>query len=167
MNKQRYNNNLNLLLVLCLNLTLFACATTKNSDTHESEDEIIQNNLNVKFRTLSQGAYSNISLANQFVIRNQKEWQRSWDIHNGRNSNNRPDVNFENDFVIAVFAGQQPSGGYKVGISNITRKDQDLFVTLTFTEPGRNEKVSLALTQPYIFIATRKVEGKIIFLAGK
>ena len=67
--------------------------------------------------------------------------------------------------VIAVFAGQQPSGGYAVGISHLKRMDNNLYVSVTFKEPGRNETVSLALTQPYIFIATEKIDGKVIFIA--
>ena len=146
---------------------LFALLSCAISDSVATIDEETGDNPNVSFNILSKGSYSNVSLANQFVIRNLKDWQRSWQIHNLDPNQPMPAVNFDNDFVLAVFAGQQPSGGYSVGISKIARKDNNLYVSVTFSEPAANDMVSLALTQPYIFVSTEKVDGKIYFLADK
>ena len=147
-------------------LLLMACASNDTSNIEPANDDLSYNP-SVKFKILSQGQHSNISFPNQFVFRNLQQWKQSWSIHGGGNTSTLPTVNFENDIVIAIFAGQQPSGGYLVGVSNIMRKNENLFLTITFKEPKPNENVSLAHTQPFIFISTAKVKGNVIFLAGK
>jgi len=149
---------------LLLVLSISACST---SPTVTTEDEDIGDNLNVRFNIISQGSHSNISLPNQLVIKNKKDWQRLLLIHNDPKTSRTPSINFQDKIVIAIFAGQQPSGGYTVGVSNIKRINENLFLTLSFTEPKRNDPVSLALTQPFIILSTNKVEGKIIFLTPK
>lgn len=145
-----------------ITLIVTSCATTSSSSIEEDETG---DNLNVKFKTISQGQYSNISLPNQLVIKNKKDWLRLLKIQGNTQGFKNTKIDFYENIVIAIFAGQQPSGGYSVGVSNIKRIDSNLYVTVTFTEPAKNESVSLALTQPYIMLATEKVEGKIIFLA--
>ncbi len=139
---------------------LTSCATNNTIILDEDSDFA-----NPPFRIIAQGQYSNISLSRQLVIKNRQDWQRLWNIHRLQPDLKRPYINFSNDMVIAVFAGQQPSGGYAVGINHLKRMDNNLYVSVTFKEPGRNETVSLALTQPYIFIATEKIDGKVIFIA--
>ena len=52
-------------------------------------------------------------------------------------------------YVLAA-AGQQPSGGYSVEITNITRiSDNQTFVKAVLTTPGPDEIVTMALTHPY------------------
>jgi len=146
---------------LLLLLSISACATPP---TVTIEDENIGDNLNVKFSIISQGSHSNISLPNQLVIKNKKDWQRLLLIHNDPRTSDSASIDFQDKIVIAIFAGQQPSGGYTVGVSNIKRINENLFLTLSFTEPKRNDSVSLALTQPFIILSTNKVDGKIVFL---
>lgn len=165
MNKLKYYNLKMISLILMSLLALSSCASTSTS---YNDDEEAGNNLNVKFTTLAQQSFSNISLPRQLVIKSTKDWLRLLKIHGNTQGLNKSNINvdFYENIVIAIFAGQQPSGGYTVGVSNIKRIDGDLYVTLTFKEPGKNEDVSLALTQPYIMISTEKIDGKIIFLAS-
>lgn len=150
--------------LITLFLLLSACATSTPENTF---DEASNDNPNVKFKILAQGIHSNISLVNQMVIRTQKDWMQLLKIHASTNAASLPTIDFSNNIVIVIFAGQQPSGGYSVGVSNIKRADDNLFVSVTFTEPKAGSTVTLALTQPYIFLVTEKVDGKILFLAKK
>ncbi len=148
-------------------LNLSACASS-----NDFFDDGTGDNPNVAFKIIAQGQYSNISLANQLVIKNKKNWLRLLKINadstilDSKHAKNLA-IDFDDKVVIAVFAGQQPSGGYSISISNIKRVDDNLLVTLHFKEPGNNSNVSLALTQPYIMVSTDIVDGKIIFLAEK
>ena len=151
-----------MLLILGVILTLSACTT--NSLPIDYDDET-SDNLNVPFNIISQGAFSNISLPNQLVIKNNKDWQRVLRIHGNSPDSKKISIDFDDKIVIAVFAGQQPSGGYTVGVSNIKRINNNLLVTVTFNEPRKNQSISLALTQPYIMFSTKKIDGNIIFLA--
>ncbi|VAW97102.1 hypothetical protein MNBD_GAMMA23-1262 [hydrothermal vent metagenome] len=157
MNKQ---NNLNPLLYFLFFL-LTSCGTTNTGSSTENELYTIAVNFNV----IANGQHSNISLARQLVVKNKSDWQHLWDIHSGNKKQQRPRINFDDDMVIAIFAGQQPSGGYTLGVSRLKKLDDNLTVLVTFKEPPQDGVVSLALTQPYIFISTAKVDGKVIFKA--
>lgn len=154
-------------LFIAVILSLGACSTSST----EFFDDGTGDNPNVAFTVIARGQYSNISLPNELVIKSTKDWLRLLKINGdtsiltGKNSKSLA-IDFDEKIVIAVFAGQQPSGGYSIDITNIKRVDNNLLVTLKFNEPGRNESVSLALTQPYIMVSTDQVEGKIIFLAA-
>lgn len=161
MNKLKYLKIISALIFVLITLSLSSCAVT----TTPPFDDGTGDNLAVKFNIISQGEFSNISLPNQLVIRNKTDWLRLLKIQGNTEGFKHANVDFYDNIVIAVFAGQQPTGGYSVGVSNIKRVDSNLYVTVTFTEPKKNETVSLALTQPYIMISTAKVDGKIIFLA--
>ena len=159
MNKLQRHYLLSLLFAF---IALSSCATSSNSNIEDDEEG---NNLNVKFEVLLDGAFSNISLPNQLVIKNSKDWLRLLKIHGNTNGIKKKNIDFDDNIVIAIFAGQQPSGGYSLNVTNIKRIDENLFVTINFHQPAQNEKVGLALTQPFILISTKKVDGKIIFLA--
>ena len=154
---------MNKLIILVFSL-LSACQAPLTYDDETGD------NPNVAFKVIAQGQHSNISIANQLVIRNKSDWINLLKI-NGDNSLNTPEkskhlaVDFGDNIVIALFAGQQPSGGYSININNIKQVDNNLFVTINFTEPNKNEGVTLALTQPYIMVTTEKNDGKVIFLA--
>ncbi len=152
--------NLNPLLYF-LFFILTSCSTTS---TNPDNDDALYT-INANFKIIANGQYSNISLTRELVIKNKKDWQRLWEIHSGNQKKKRPRINFDDNMVIAIFAGQQPSGGYALGVSSLKSLDENLTVSVTFTEPPQNEQVSLALTQPYIFISTAKVDGKVTFVA--
>lgn len=151
-----------LLTLLFSFIALSSCATSSNSNIEDDEEG---NNLNVKFEVLLDGAFSNISLPNQLVIRNSKDWLRLLNIHGNTKGIKKNNIDFDDNIVIAIFAGQQPSGGYSLSVTNLKRIDENLFVTVNFHQPAQNEKVGLALTQPFIILSTKRVDGKIIFLA--
>ena len=50
--------------------------------------------------------------------------------------------------LIAVFQGEQRTGGYAVQITSIERRGDRLVVTATFTEPKLDSMVTQALTSP-------------------
>ena len=148
-------------LIYFLLFLLTSCSTT---DTNSDNDDALYT-INANFKIIAQGQYSNISLARELIVKNKKDWRRLWEIHSGNQKQQRPHVNFDDNMVIAIFSGQQPSGGYAVGVSKLKRLDDNLTVSVTFKEPQQGKSVSLALTQPYIFISTAKVDGKVTFVA--
>ncbi|MBN4080414.1 protease complex subunit PrcB family protein [Beggiatoa alba] len=152
------------LLIACI-LLLTGCTSGSNSAGSFEDENEMGHYPDIDFKIFSTGSFSNISLPQQLVIRTKKDWLHFWKIHNDGQGLKRPKVNFDQNMVIAVFAGQQPSGGYSVGISHLKQHDENLYVMLSFTEPKPGELVSLALTQPYILISTENIDSKVIFLA--
>jgi len=151
-------------------ILFFSLLTACNSAPTLDEDT--GDNPNVAFKIIAKGQHSNISLANQLVIKNRADWLQLLKINGDTSIINKKNsksfaIDFSDNIVIALFAGQQPTGGYSIGVSHIKKVNDNLFVTLSFTEPNKNDNVSLALSQPYIFLSTEKIDGKVIFLTPK
>lgn len=63
-----------------------------------------------------------------------------------------PDVDFRRESVVAMFLGTQPTGGYGLGVREVTLEDNEVYVTVDITEPGPNSITTQALTNPWIFV---------------
>jgi hypothetical protein len=65
-----------------------------------------------------------------------------------------PEVRFESQTAVAIFMGQQPSGGYSIEIDAGCRIDTSGTVHLCYTayEPPEDAIVTMALTSPYAFV---------------
>ena len=66
-----------------------------------------------------------------------------------------PEVAFESHTVVAIFMGQQPSGGYSIGIDAVCRTGADTTIHLCYSayQPAEDAIVTMALTSPYAFVA--------------
>lgn len=63
-----------------------------------------------------------------------------------------PDVSFQRETILAVFQGQQPTGGYGIEVSDVVIDGQELFVDLSFLEPAPDAMTTQALTSPWVLI---------------
>ena len=65
-----------------------------------------------------------------------------------------PDVRFDSQTAVAIFMGQQPSGGYSIEVDASCRSDEGGTVHLCYTayEPAEDAIVTMALTSPYAFV---------------
>ena len=157
MNTKKYRNNF---FVSLAGLVLAACTAAGGADPDEDAGMAP---VDPVFQVVAQGSTSNITLPRQLVIVRQADWETLWRIHTNGQRTRRPRINFAQDMVIAVFAGQQPSGGYAVKIEKLKINDEILDVYVSFHEPGPTDKVSLALTQPYYIVSTPRYFGKVRF----
>jgi hypothetical protein len=57
-------------------------------------------------------------------------------------------VDFNRDVVVAVAAGQRPTGGYEIAIDRATQSDGRLTVEVVERTPGPNCMTSASMTQP-------------------
>jgi len=60
----------------------------------------------------------------------------------------RPAVDFTKGMVVAVAAGQRPSGGYEIQVHRVAQQAGELTVEVLETVPGPNCMTSASLTQP-------------------
>jgi len=56
---------------------------------------------------------------------------------------------YEEILYVLVTYGEKPTGGFEVEITDIEEKEDKILVTVKFTEPGKDEMVTQALTYPY------------------
>jgi hypothetical protein len=60
----------------------------------------------------------------------------------------RPAVDFSRDVVVAVSAGQRPTGGHEIAIERVINNGGELTVEVVETTPGPNCMTTASLTQP-------------------
>jgi hypothetical protein len=73
------------------------------------------------------------------------------------------EVNFEKETVLAVFAGEQPTTGYRVVILRVTEEEESLVVAYALIEPSEHEIVVEVPTQPFAIAAIPRTEARIVF----
>jgi hypothetical protein len=99
----------------------------------------------LEIRRIGQWTRTGIAEARRLVIRDANGWAQFWaELGTGE----RPDVDFTKDLVIAVAAGQRPSGGYEIAIESVNRVDGELSVSVVERSPSPNCVTTASLTQP-------------------
>lgn len=74
-----------------------------------------------------------------------------------------PKVDFTKQQVVAVFMGQRNTGGHAIKISNVTEKDNKIYVNVEKISPQSGQGVTMAITNPYS-IARVNSKKEIIFV---
>jgi superfamily I DNA and RNA helicase len=114
--------------------------------------------IQVAFQTIAKGNRSGVREFLQQVTRNQTEWATLWQRHIATETNPLapPVVDFNKEFVIAIFLGEKPTGGYAVEMTFIERKDRDLVVSYKEFQPAPGAMTTQALTQPFHMVRVAK-----------
>jgi hypothetical protein len=60
------------------------------------------------------------------------------------------DINTANFLILSM--GEKPSGGYAIGIDNVTETDKNIIVTIKETAPAPGAMVTNAFTAPYCVV---------------
>lgn len=99
----------------------------------------------LEVRRIGQWTRTGISESRRLIIRDANGWAAFWsELGMGQ----RPAVDFTKDMVVAVAAGQRPSGGYEIQVHRVTQQGGELTVEVLETAPGPNCMTSASLTQP-------------------
>lgn len=95
--------------------------------------------------------------AGEIVAASADEWREKW-TSSGATADppDVSDVNFEDEVAVALFAGEKPTGGWRIG-SDVTVKLQGQFgaVIYEILGPGEGCSSSQAMTTPYLALAVR------------
>ena len=67
--------------------------------------------------------------------------------------------------LVAVFQGEQRTGGYAVQVTSIERRGEQIVVTATFTEPKLDSMVTQALTSPAHVVSIATTDAKDVKVA--
>ena len=128
--------------------------------------------MNIDFTTIARGTDSGYQNASQMAIDNSERWIALWQQHtsNTEPSPPLPQVDFTRYSVVAVFAGEKPTGGYSIEILSAetigsqTQNQPSLVITVKYRQPKAGEFVTEALTYPYHMIRIPKIDSqKVVF----
>ncbi len=105
----------------------------------------------MEFETIERGSNSGYTVAECAAVSDEEEFRGLWRrLHSPRSTiPDPPELRFDRGLVLAVFMGQQPTGGYAVTIRSVRRAADELVVEIDRREPGADEMVTQALTSPY------------------
>lgn len=125
----------------------------------------------IKFNTLLQQSQSSHAQKKNYVIRSQAEWQKLWQQmqaasflpRNVRTDSLLHKIDFTKQMLIAVFQGEQPSGGYSIAVTKLVRASNRLEVFIEEQSPGADCFTTQMLTYPYHIIVTEASVTKVTF----
>ena len=111
----------------------------------------------IEIRRMGQWTHTGISEARRLVIRDANAWAEFW---SELGVGDRPAVDFSQDLVIAVAAGQRPTGGHEIAVTQVTQSNGELRVEVLETSPGPNCMTTSALTQPVDVVVVQGVNPR-------
>ncbi|MDB5189487.1 MAG: hypothetical protein JWL82_444 [Parcubacteria group bacterium] len=88
-----------------------------------------------------------------YAIYNATEFRNFWLKAHGTDGAPVPSVDFSKQYVIGVFAGSEPTGGYSISVSRITDSGTEQAVAIVIQEPGANCSQIEEETRPYQFVS--------------
>lgn len=107
--------------------------------------------VDVTFTVIAHGANASKQLVRKnFAIYSKDEYERIWKLTGS--TEKMPTIDFTKAYVVAVFLGEKPTGGYSVSVEKITDSSDIRTVSVRTEKPGEGCVTTEALTSPYQFI---------------
>jgi hypothetical protein len=108
-------------------------------------------------RRVGQWTRTGIDEARRLVIRDVNAWAEFW---SELGVGDRPEVDFSRDLVIAVAAGQRPTGGHEIAVQEVSQSNGALTISVVETTPGPNCMTTSSLTQPVDVVVVSGVNAR-------
>ncbi len=119
----------------------------------------------LEFRTVLQGDGTGVEQTAIHYIRSAEEWRRLWRLHVAKWSAppEPPAVDFTASHVIAFFAGERPSGGFRVSIQTVREDAGKITLEVDERIPGDRCLSISVLTHPFHFVSVSAMQGSMAF----
>jgi hypothetical protein len=109
--------------------------------------------VDVAFTAIDSGTHAaGVSARKNYAVYTEEDFTDLWKKAHGEDGKKMPAIDFENYYVIGVFAGQQPTGGYSIAVDKVTDEADTRTVSITIEKPGDTCVVTQALTNPFQLI---------------
>ena len=150
---------------LKVSLILIALVLVTGCDTTGLENEFFKDAEEISFEEVERGSYGDVANQN-LVIRQESQFNEFWEsLHQSKTPiPELPEVDFNNQMVIAATMETQPSGGFSIEITQVRLKSGILGVQILSTKPGDGCITTAALTTPYHLIKVDKRSEEVEFL---
>ena len=144
----------------------FALLTGCGADSDPSSVESPSDPLSFQ-RISCPNVSSNTSLEKEklSVIKNAQEFREIYLVSDLDSQAEAPEVNFEEQTVIAIHLGAKPSSGYSVNVMEVLERDGVVDVNYEVSSPSNGCEVDTAITYPYCFFAIEKTDKEFVFSA--
>lgn len=147
------------IILSLLAVAFFSCCSQKSADgtTGSNATEKINNVKQGSFEILKQDSFGGKKSAGNVVITSQEELNG---LYTELNLGAAPKTDFNKRNVIALFLGQKSSGGYSIGIKDISINGN--IATVKIDAKGPDGMASTVMTNPYCIASITKTD-KVIF----
>ncbi|MFA5141043.1 MAG: protease complex subunit PrcB family protein [Elusimicrobiota bacterium] len=109
------------------------------------------------------GSVSGVKQARAIVVRTPTEWKRLWTEHAAGKTAPLPEVDFSKESVVAVFAGERRSGGYRIAVEVLEDPRTDAVTVLyDVRDPAPGGMTISMMTQPFLFRKIAKPAGPVL-----
>lgn len=115
------------------------------------------NSRTLDLRRIGQWTRTGIGESRRLVIRDANGWAQFW---SELGVGDRPSVDFNRDVVVAVAAGQRPTGGYEIVVDRVTESNGQLTVEVVERTPGPNCITTASTTQPVDVVVVPAADAK-------
>lgn len=114
------------------------------------------------FRTIISGQYSQADTAAVYLIDNNEQWQKIWNLAMGKQDPlpHAVELDFKNNMALAVFMGKKGAAGHRVEITNMIKKGEKLTV-LVKNHHSSGGMVLPVITSPYQLVTIPKGKYKL------
>ena|SRR5260221_9213100 len=114
----------------------------------------------VSFRVIDSGTLApGTTVRKNYAAYSQASLLKMWAMAHGTDTTLPPAVNFSTEYVIGVFAGQKPTGGYSIAVTSVSDLSDTRTIAITLTKPGAGCITTQMVTSPYQIIAVPKSEA--------
>ena len=138
------------MITLCCVWGIVGCKSQQSTEEKTS----------INFSQISSGTACGIEKAQNLLIRDQETFNNLWEQY-GSNQLPPPKVpviDFSTKYIIAVFMGTKPNGGYRIKITDMKKVGSLLQVNAVQIKPGPSCMSTMALTQPFQMVSIDKME---------
>jgi hypothetical protein len=113
--------------------------------------------------TIAKGDGSGVSTPRRVVIRDDRAWRALWTEHAGASAA-APRVDFATQMIAAVFAGDRPTPGYGVEITDVRRDGDAVGIVVTESRPPHGTLAAQVIVTPFHIVALPRFEGQVSFV---
>lgn len=118
----------------------------------------------LSFETISKSFGGAHQEKKNYLIYDKGDWDEVWmKLHGQDQIPPAPEVDFNDEMVIATFQGQQGSAGYDIEIEKVVVKNDQIEVLGKEIEPGKDCITAAVVTHPYHIIKLKKLAKNVIF----
>ena len=103
---------------------------------------------------IAEGTRSAIEAPRETIIKDKAAFAALWAEHSAHENPapTMPRVNFAADTLVAVFAGNQPTGGHAIALAGLDKTHGGWELRLSLISPGPDCMTTQAMTQPWMMI---------------
>ena len=98
------------------------------------------------------------------VWRSKEEFGRFWEAHSDAP---RPEIDFRERSIVAVFLGERPNAGYSVEITRVEASDGGIAVHYRELLPNPERDYAAVITYPYAAVEVSRVLGDATFSGSR